>query len=368
MAQPIYLLFKKYSIEVKRWLNAIFHIPRLDSTRASVKIVYATPERAIAKYVVPLRNKQTDIPIIGFYLASQVYNPEKNTVVENLETIKYKDNNIAKRLKPLQTYSLTYVINIWTKLQMDMDIVLYQLLTQFTPYRYLAVESNIDYKNYENTTRFYPMTGGPEQGKTWDEANEKYERKPGQWFPLLIESTADASNLEPGEAGDRLIRYDINLMCDRAYLPLGGFEYKSIKELQINTVTDWYTKEGINIYAMTEADFNYLMTHDDNWLSSVTTYNDLPSTGNQTGDIRRVTEEDSIYTEGEPYIYGVADISFYKQAVNTLNDLPLTGNIDGDIRYVNNESDYYRWNTFVSEWQRYDRWIKLGHYLRDIVI
>ncbi len=368
MAPPVYLLFKQYSVEVKKWLQAILHIPRLDSTDASVKVVYATPERAIAKYVVPIRNKQTDIPVVGFYLAGIAYSSEKNTAVENLETIYDKDNNIASRMKPLQVYALTYVVNIWTKLQMDMDIVLYQLLTQFTPFRYLAVESNVDYKDYENRERHYPMENGPEQGRTWDDVNEKWVKKPGQWFPMLMESVNDTSSLEPGEAGDRLVRYDVNITCDRAYLPIGGFEYKTVQELEINTVTDLLTVEGINIYALSESDYEYLMTTDDEWLPSVAIYGDLPLTGNSIGDVRRVTSENDTYNDGEPYIYGAPDVSYYKTEVNAIIDLPATGNIDGDIRYVNNENDYYRWNAFTSEWQRYNRWFKLRHYLRDTVV
>lgn len=367
MSVPTYFLFKKYSVEVKRWLQSIFHIPRLDSTETTIKVVYATPERAIAKYVAPLRNQMTDIPIVGFYLANISYQPEKNTAIENYEVIKDKDNNIAKRMKPLQVYSLTYVINIWTKLQMDMDVMLYSLLSQLTPFRYLAVDSNIDYKEYDNLDRFYPMENGPQQGKNIDPNTNEFIKKPGQWFPLVLDSVNDASNLEPGEAGNRLIRTDINLLCDRAYLPIGGFEYKSIRELEINSVLDWYTEEGISIYTLTNADFNYLMNNDDNWLSSVDTYEHLPITGNSIGDIRRVTSENVLYDDGEPYIWGVEDISFYKSSVNTLSDLPLTGNIDGDIRYVNSESDYYRWNGFTEEWQLYNRWIKYRIYLRDIV-
>jgi len=364
---PTYFLFKRYSVEVKRWLQSIFHIPRLDSTNASVKVVYATPERAIAKYVVPIRNQMTDIPVVGLYLANMSYQLEKNTAIENYEVIKDKDNNIAKRMKPFQVYSLTYVINIWTKLQMDMDVMLYSLLSQLTPFRYLAVDSNIDYKEYDNLDRFYPMENGPQQGKNIDANTNEFEKKHGQWFPLTLDSVNDASNLEPGEAGERVIRTDINLLCDRAYLPIGGFEYKSIRELEINSVLDWNTEEGISIYALSDADYNYLMAHDENWHSPVPTYGDLPMTGNSIGDIRRVISENGLYDDGEPYVWGVEDISFYKPAVDTLGDLPLTGSIDGDIRYVNNKSEHYRWNGFTSKWQLYNRWIKYRIYLRDIV-
>ena len=373
MAPPVYFLFKKYSVEVKRWLVSIFHVPRLDehptfgSSTSQVKVVYASPERAIAKYVAQLRNKQTDIPIVSFYLANFAYQLEKNTAIENLETVYDQDNSISKRMKPFLTYSLTYVINIWTKLQMDMDIVLYQLVSQFTPFRYLAVDSSVDYNSYENRKRYYPIEDGPEQGKNQDE-NGDWIKKPGQWFPMLVESVADASNLEPGELGDRLIRTDVTIVCDRAYLPVGGYEYKPIYELEINSVLDYDTAEGISIFAITEADFEYLMTHDDDWLSPVATYSALPLVDNSVGDIRRVEDDTQYFEDGDPYVWGAPDTEFYRQAVATLNDLPLTGNIDGEIRYVNGESKYYRWNGYSQEWLFYNRWIKYRHYLREMVI
>lgn len=404
MPIPIYFLFKKYSIEVKRWLEAIFHIPRLDGTNARVNVVYATPERAIAKYVAPLRNKATDIPIIGFYLSSMNYQPEKSSIGENLETIYDKDNNAAKRLRPLQTYQLTYSVNIWTRLQHDMDLVLYQLATQFLPMRWLAIDSSIDYKNYDT---LQTMENGPRQGRDWDSVSNEFIKRPGQWFPLILESMNDVSELEPGDASDRLIRYDVNLLCDRAFLPVGGYEYKAIKSININTLTDWY-QEGVGIYAITQSDFNFLMGNDDNWAGEVANYSDLPTwdiavaslsdlpaTGNSDGDVAlvratrnlhiwnaaetkwqlhvepgtiyRVTNDTLFDDDGEPYIWNINDITFYKQAVSTLNDLPLTGNIDNDIRYVHAESKYYIWNSNDSEWEEYSKWVKYRYYLRDFV-
>ena len=364
MAPPIYFLFKKYSVEVKKWLSSIFHIPRLDATGAKVKVIYATPERAIAKYVVQLRNGTIDIPIISFYLAGISFQPEKNTIGENLETIIDKDNNTAFRLRPMQVYQLNYTINIWTKLQIDMDLILYQLVSQFHPMRWLAVDSEIDYKNYDWLTK---MENGPSQGKIKNKDGE-FIKRPGQWFPLAIDSINDASDLEPGEGGNRAIRTDVSLVCDRAYLPMGGYERKVIKGIKINTIADFYTEEGISIYALSESDFEYLMSDDEYWLPGVNSYSDLPLTGNKRGDIRRVFSETTYDPKGEPYIWGVDDLSFYKAPVSTFNDLPLTGNYHNDIRFVTSENKYYIWNNSNKEWLEYNRWIAYRNYLRDLVI
>ena len=363
MAPPVYFLFKKYSIEVKKWLSAIFHIPRLDRTNAKVKVVYATPERAIAKYVVPLRNKVTDIPVISFYLANINYSPEKNTIGENLELIRDKDNNVARRMRPLQVYQISYVINIWTKLQIDMDVVLYQLLSQFTPMKWLAVDSEIDYKGYDFLK--HPENGPYQNGDT---------RRPGQWFPLKLESVTDASNLEPGEAGERVIRTDVNLVSDWAYLPIGGYEYKAIKSVLVDFPggqNQLVSLGGISVIALSQSDYNYLINHDDDWLPSVDTYSDLPQTGNKIGDIRRVKEEKTEFSKGEPYIFinfNDEDIKYYRPAVTLVSDLPTTNNVDGDIRYVNAENDYYIWNAFLKQWNPYTGWIKYKNYLADLII
>lgn len=364
MAPPIYFLFKKYSVEIKRWLSAIFHIPRLDRTNAKVKVVYATPERAIAKYVVPLRNKTTDIPVISFYLANFNYQPEKNTIGENLELILDKDNNVARRMRPLQVYQLTYVINVWTKLQIDMDIVLYQLLSQFTPMRWLAVDSEIDYQEYDFLK--HPVNGPYQNGE---------KRRPGQWVPLRIDSVTDTSNLEPGEAGERVIRTDINLVCDWAYLPIGGYEYKSIKSVVLDFPgggkNQLVSLGGISVIALSQSDYDYLISHDQTWLPSVDKYTDLPLTGNSLGDIRRVTEETTEFSQGEPYIFinfQDEDIKYYRPAVISISDLPTTNNVDGDIRYVSSEDEYYIWNMYLKKWNVYNGWIKYKNYLSDLII
>jgi len=149
---------------------------------------------------------------------------------------------------------------------------------------------------------------------------------------------------------------------------MGGYERKVIKGIKINTIADFYTEEGISIYALSESDFEYLMSYDEHWLPPVNTYNDLPLTGNKRGDIRRVLDETTYDPKGEPYIWGVDDTSFYKESVNNFGDLPLTGNYHNDIRFVVNENKYYIWNNFDKNWIEYNRWIAYRNYLRDLVI
>jgi len=99
-----------------------------------------------------------------------------------------------------------------------------------------------------------------------------------------------------------------------------------------------------------------------NWLDPVNSIGDLPSTGNNNGDIRLVLDNNTLYrwnsglSQWEAISGGGGGIGYWHSPVPTYGDLPASGNLDGDVRYVKNIADttygnrIYRWNSSTSSW------------------
>lgn len=174
-------------------------------TKRCLNIVYGNMARSVATVATPLRQGTVDSPGIGFFVADTQLKFEKSRPVENYYTRKYKDNNTGAiigvaAVPPLMEYELRYTINIWSVYQQEMDILLYQIMSEFRPEKFFWI-------------------GDPNFGMQYDKDRMDREHK-GQWAHALLESISDASELEPGDAADRVLRQEITFYIESAYTPL----------------------------------------------------------------------------------------------------------------------------------------------------
>ena len=173
--------------------------------RRSLNVVYANFERSVATIAQPLRNGTIDTPGVSFFINDFQYKIEKSRPRENYYTRKYKDNNSGAiigvaAVPPLQEYELHYTVNIWAVYQQEMDILLYQIMSEFAPEKYFWI-------------------GESAYGFGYDK-NRMDRENHGQWAHALMETASNASELEPGDAQDRTIRYEISFTIDNAFIPL----------------------------------------------------------------------------------------------------------------------------------------------------
>jgi len=191
-----FYLFREYSRAVKTYLQEKCFLTRYPKDK-NVLVIYATPERAFSKYLYPIINSDQVQPIVSFHLSGIQY-----AQGENLLGFVKGYNYISSTLKtetypPLLIYKLTYGITIRTIVMSDADILLYQILS---------------------TTSM----------------NKKYwTMVDGQWMEMSSTEPRDETNLEPGEVQDRVIRYGMDLIIPRAYLPREYEERESIQEWEM---------------------------------------------------------------------------------------------------------------------------------------
>lgn len=180
--QQEFFLFRNYSKAIKDWLLNTCYLTRYNQEE-NILVIYATPARAFAKYIYPVINGQQIRPTISFHLSQIKYLSNQNQLGFVKE---YKIDSITgkyRHLKPLIVYELTYSLTIRTVLASDMDILLYQLMTN----SYMNSKSNLFVD--------------------------------GQWTDIRSGDPTEQTNLEPGDAQDKIIRYGIDLQIERAYLP-----------------------------------------------------------------------------------------------------------------------------------------------------
>ena len=176
-----HFLFRNYSKGIKEWLIENVYLSNY-SEEENVTIVYSTPDRAWAKYIYPVVNGLTMSPNINFVLTGIEYIEGENILGFVREYVPTDDGKI-KAVKPPLIYKLTYTANIYTRVQSEMDILLYQLLT-----------------------------GAHKNAKAVLSVD-------GQWAELHATNERTETNLEPGETQDKTIRHGIDLVIQRAYLP-----------------------------------------------------------------------------------------------------------------------------------------------------
>jgi len=188
----------------------------------TINVVYAGMDKAIAQVAQPLRNGIVDTPGIAFYLSSHDQMKDKSRPVENYYTRRWADTkgDVIKTaaVPPLQQYQLHYSINLYSLYQQEMDIILYQIVTDFNPQKWFWV-------------------GDPAYGLGFEGDRMEREHK-GQWAHAELEGVTDASDLEPGST-NRTLRTEIGVTITNAYLPLPFDDQQSfIGAIDIDLIPD----------------------------------------------------------------------------------------------------------------------------------
>tara|TARA_Y100000310_G_C20634450_1_gene790429 strand:- start:1037 stop:1666 length:630 start_codon:yes stop_codon:yes gene_type:complete len=197
MAVPdSYFLFRKNSRAVKTYLQDNTYLTRYPKD-SNVLVMYATPARAYSRFLYPIENGQQERPVVSFHLSGYQYLPNENLLGHELEYNYQSSNTVTEIVKPLLIYGLTYSVVIRTVLQSDMDILIYQILTTSS-------------KNKKHWTTVE-----------------------GQWMEIGSTEPRDEINLEPGDAQDRIIRFGLDLVVPRAYLPRDYVESGAIESWQL---------------------------------------------------------------------------------------------------------------------------------------
>jgi len=185
-----------------------------------INVYYADMEKAIAMIASPLRNGTIDTPGVAYYIGDYTYNVEKSRPRENYYIKRTKDNNTGNvsgvnTVPPLQEYQVNYTINIWARYRQELDMMQYQILSEFAPQKWFWIP-----------------------GAIYDAEASRGVELQGQWAHCTMGSAQDVSDLEPGDAQFKTLRFEIGFTVTNAFVPL-PFEKDSpyIGSLQIETTT-----------------------------------------------------------------------------------------------------------------------------------
>jgi hypothetical protein len=178
-----HFLWRQYSISVKNWLISKCHLNSYPEDN-NVTVVYTTPERAWSKYVYPVINGATVSPNINFRLTNMEYLTNENILGFVKDYKQIGESNKIKELRPPLIYRLTYHATIYTRVQSEMDILLYQILSNA----------------HQNKKAVFIVDD--------------------QWAEMKCTDPSDETDLEPGETKDIVNRSGFDLIVMRAYLPL----------------------------------------------------------------------------------------------------------------------------------------------------
>jgi len=198
-----FFLFRNYSVAIKKFLIENCYLSRYPRNE-NILVSYMTPPRAFVKFVIPIINGAPTQPVISFHLSGYERQSNQSHLGFVKENQYISETSIVKSVPAPLIYKLTYSLIIYTRLQSDMDVVLYQILTAADPNK-----KGIDIVD-------------------------------GQWTEIGATDPRDETTLEPGDAQDKVIRFGLDLYVPRAYLPKPYEEYEAIESVSDPTYDgDW---------------------------------------------------------------------------------------------------------------------------------
>ena len=172
-----------------------FKVVKSDETVRTVGVVFASPERAIAKFKDSVTTK---LPLIsvgfnGIEVDSQRRRPSFN-IVQSKTWDKEKRQAIRVYAMAPVAADLKYSINIWAKYIEDMNQITEQLMLKFNP----SVAVNTSF---------------------------------GDDFEIFIEDVSDMSDLTPGDKQDRVIRRSVKVTA-KGYIPSRTYRFTNTGQIE----------------------------------------------------------------------------------------------------------------------------------------
>lgn len=204
-----YPMFAEYHFYLKKWLECLLTLPRLQALNLEIPVVYSTPRRAFAMgssellsgdaggepLYAPPNQGNNWLPIMVFHSTSFAPVLGKTIPYEHILVKPIQDNNneiigYQKSKVPL-VYELSYTGTLYGGLMQDVDILAFKIASEFKPMMNLWCGD--------------PLYVGVD-GK-------------GLYAQVLLESVVDATDYEPMDIGERVVRKDFNWKILEAYVP-----------------------------------------------------------------------------------------------------------------------------------------------------
>ena len=186
--------YRQFTKKLTEVLND-FKVVKADETIRTVGVVFASPERAIAKFK---DNVTTKLPLISLGFDGISVDVQRRRPSFNIVQSKFwdKEKRRAIRIYALAPVAadLKYSINIWSKYIEDMNQITEQLMLKFNP----SVSVNTSF---------------------------------GDDFEIFIDDISDMSDLTPGDKQDRVIRRSVKVLA-KGYIPSKTFRFTETGQIE----------------------------------------------------------------------------------------------------------------------------------------
>lgn len=186
--------YRQFTSRLKELLGDV-RVLKGDDRVEEVGLIYANPERAIAKI---FEGKNTILPLISLQFDGTDLDDKRRRPMENVVDLKYwdRDKQRAVRymaLSPVAT-NLTYKINVWGKYIEEVNQITEQLLLKFRP--------NLPVDILEGTS-----------------------------FNAFVKDVAEASQLTVPDREDRIVKRTIRFYVE-AYIPSDVYRFTNTGEIE----------------------------------------------------------------------------------------------------------------------------------------
>jgi hypothetical protein len=226
-----YPIFAEYNYYLKKWLEVIMTLPRIDALNLKIPVVYSSPRRAFAlgsssgsqgatsgtTTYAPPNEGNNWLPVMTFRLNAITPVIAKTGPYEHVlvRPIQDNNNNVTGYIKskPLQVYEIGYIGSLYCGLMQDADILVYKFLTEFRPNAYLWIGPCAE-------------TGNDEKGV---------------WAHMVLEGIADTTEYEPLDISERVVKKDFSWKITDAFVPTteGILSEDIVKEVYTDLYGDY---------------------------------------------------------------------------------------------------------------------------------
>ena len=186
--------YKDFTRRLKEMFSD-FKVLKGDDTVRTVDIIYANPERAIAKI---REGKNTTLPILSLQFEDLELDSARRKPAEALVEKRFWDSNIQRAIRYMAlapaASNLSFAVNIWGKYVDEVNQLTEQLMLLFRP-------------------------------------NLNIEIRPGEAYQGYLLDVSDASNLTAGDREDRIVKRTVRFQV-QSYIPGYVFRFTNTSEIK----------------------------------------------------------------------------------------------------------------------------------------
>jgi len=186
--------YRKFTSRLKELLGG-FKVLKGDDTLREVDIIYANPERAVAKIS---ESKTTNLPLLSLQFDGVEVDMKRRRPMEAIVEKRFWDSDKQRAVRYMAlapvAANLGFVVNIWGKYVEEVNQLTEQILLKFRP-------------------------------------NLPIDIRPDEVYQAFVKDVSETSNLEAADRQDRVVKRNVRFEV-QSYIPSKVFRFTNTGEIQ----------------------------------------------------------------------------------------------------------------------------------------